>query len=227
MAIISVPSYVIPGTYLDNIEFLRDKESVEAIELLFFSFEEESERLLLEELDGIAAARDRFMFSAHMPDMLEDRCETLIEMLRGIAGRFIVHAPATGIDEFEQRIHRWIDLFGNVFAMENVAGRAFDRAALRLADVPLCLDTGHFLLDGKKPEEAFNRWMYRTAEVHLHGIAGGKDHAPLSGNEAWFIDCAPFFERYSGTIHIEIFDYDAIVPMFGVVERFRRETRGR
>ncbi len=227
MAIISVPSYVIPGTYLENIEFLRDKETVQAIELLFFSFEKESERLLAEELDGIAAARDRFRFSVHMPDLLEDRCETLIAMIRGIADRFIVHVPPIGIDEFGQRLHRWIDLFGNVFVMENVAGRAFEPATIRLPEIPLCLDTGHFLLDGARPADAFDRWMSRAAEVHLHGIAGGKDHVPLSGDEAWFIDCVPFLERYNGTIHIEIFDYKAIAPMLDIVGRFTRGACGR
>ncbi len=227
MAVISVPSYVIPGTYLENIDFLRDKEMVDAVELLFFSFDEETERLLLKELGGISAACDRFAFSVHMPDVLDDRCETLIEMLRDIVDRFVVHAPPDRIDRFAELLQRWIDRFGGIFAIENVAGRAFDPVVRSLPDVPLCLDTGHFLLDGQKPAEAFHRWIGRAAEVHLHGTAGGKDHAPLSGNEAWFRRCAPLLEQFNGTIHIELFDYHAIASMFDVVKRFSKRKQGR
>jgi sugar phosphate isomerase/epimerase len=141
-------------------------------------------------------------------------------MLCGIVSGFVVHAPDARIERFEERLRGWIARFGNIFIIENVPGRTFEPAIERLPEVPLCLDTGHFLLEGKKPVDAFERWFGRITEIHLHGTANGKDHVPIVGDEAWFIDCAPLFKRFTGTIHIEIFDYRAIVPMLGMIEKY-------
>ncbi len=221
MAVLSVPSYVIPGTYVENIRFLEKNEAIDNIELLFFSFNEEAKSLLREELAGIRHYAGRFSYSVHMPDPLNEEHRTLPEMLRPIADRFVVHAPAQHTGEFVERIGRWQADYGEVFHIENVAGREFEKVVGILAGAPVCCDTGHLLLEERMPAEFINHYEQRIGEIHLHGISNGKDHYPLNGDERWFIEIAPFLERFAGIMHLEIFDYKKVEPMIDLTGRFR------
>ena len=227
MATLSVPSYVIPGTYLENIRFLEDQIQVDGIELLFFMIDEETLQLLRGEMDGITRFHRRFTYSVHLPDVLEKEHRTLIDLLRPVADRFIVHAPSpeTPVDEFTRRLEAWRRDYGNVFVLENVADREFEAVANNLSDMPICCDTGHVLLDGGNPRSVLESWRSRIAEIHLHGVSHGKDHFPITGNENWFRDIKPFLDSYRGVIHIEVFDFKKLHPMLELVSRYRHGTK--
>jgi len=54
---LSVPSFVIPGTYLENVLFLEDFAEIRAVELLFYLYDPETRELLIREREGLAARR--------------------------------------------------------------------------------------------------------------------------------------------------------------------------
>ncbi|GHV28251.1 hypothetical protein AGMMS4952_11460 [Spirochaetia bacterium] len=97
-----VPSWVIPGTYLENLRFLADKPDVQGVELLFFIYNGEIRDQLDAEWEGIRQFADRFIFTAHLPDTLLPEHEELVHRLNPLARNFIVHpgltenAPALG-----------------------------------------------------------------------------------------------------------------------------------
>ena len=151
MSTLSVPSYIIPGTYLENIRFIDRMDAIGNIELLFFSFDDETRSLLEREIAGIRDYEKRLTFSVHMPDSLEDCHRDLLDMLSPIAKRFVVHAPEADQESFESTLNKWTADYGDVFYIENVAGRDFFKTAMALEDFGLCCDTGHLLLDGEEP----------------------------------------------------------------------------
>ena len=55
--ILSVPSYVIPGTYAENLRFLVEKPEVDGVELLFYMYDEEIRSLMMEEIADIRQLR--------------------------------------------------------------------------------------------------------------------------------------------------------------------------
>ncbi|MAG13968.1 MAG: AP endonuclease [Spirochaetales bacterium] len=213
MAYLSVPSYVIPGTYLENIRFIDGLSSIVNIELLLFSFDGQTKRLLADELPGIREFVGRFTFTVHMPDVLLDEHAEIINVLEPIARRFVIHAPEGDGKRFVAQVQGWIAQYGNIFFLENVAGRDFDEVATALDSLPICCDTGHLLIEGKKPLDFLSRWGRRIEEVHLHGTVDGKDHHPVVGTEKWFVDILSYLQHFNGIIHLEIFDYDKLRPM--------------
>lgn len=221
MFTLSVPSYVIPGTYLENIRFIERLDTVGNIELLFFSFDDETRILLEQEMAGISSFAQRFSFSVHMPDVLNDSHRALLDLLRPIAERFIVHAPGAERAAFAERMARWTEDYGDVFCMENVQGRDFGEIATMLNVIPVCCDTGHLLLDGKSPADFAHRYENRVREIHLHTVVGGKDHHPLIGDEPWFGDFLPYLNRFGGTVHLEIFNYERLSPMIDLLAEIR------
>ncbi len=224
MSTLSVPSYIIPGTYLENIRFIDRLDAIGNIELLFFSFDEETRFLLEQELAGIQVFEGRFSFSVHMPDSLNDSHRVLLDMLIPMAKRFVVHAPAADREGFEKRIELWKAHYGDVFFIENVACRDYSKTMMSLEDVSLCCDTGHLLLDGERPVDFLERFWNRIGEIHLHGVAGGKDHQPLKGDEGWFREIIPYLERFGGIIHMEIFNYEKLSPMIDLLAQIRQRT---
>jgi hypothetical protein len=224
MFTLSVPSYVIPGTYLENIRFIDRLDAIGNIELLFFSFDDETKVLLEQEIAGIGSFAERFSFSVHMPDALDDSHSVLLDMLKPIAQRFVVHAPSADRESFAERLTRWTADYGDVFCIENVAGRDYLEAAMMLENISICCDTGHLLLDGENPLDFIDRFGDRIEEIHLHTVAEGKDHHPLRGDEPWFGDILPYLNRFDGTVHMEIFNYEKLCPMIDLLVENRQQA---
>ncbi len=216
--ILSVPSFIIPGTYLENIRFIDSLKEISNIELLFFSFDADTRDLLLGELGGIGEYKGRFSFTAHLPDPILACHRDLVEILVPIVDRFVVHVPEDRIG-FKGLLQGWIGEFGNIFQVENVPGRAFSGTASVLPDAPLCCDTGHLLLNGQNPSKLIGLWEERISEVHLHGVCVGRDHYPVNGDEEWFKEIIPFLGCFSGIIHMEVFDYQKLKPMIDLMVR--------
>lgn len=210
---IATPSYVIPGTYLENVRFLDSFSLVSGIELLFFLFDEETDALFCRERDEILRYADRLSFSVHMPDPLVPEYRRLVELTTPLDATYVVHEPAKDRGSFAATITAWREEFGDRFFLENLADRSFASAAAELAEMPICLDTGHALLAGESPAGLAERYCERIREVHLHGVTGGKDHATFSGDDEWFLEMLPFLRRFDGTINIELFAIDKVMPV--------------
>jgi hypothetical protein len=191
---IAVPSWVIPGTYLENLRFLDSKKSVEAVELLFFLYDAEVRSLLDAEWDELKAFRGRFRFTAHLPDIVLGEHEELVERLSPLVSHFVVHPyPAERAEEFAALLERWMERYeakgddGRRFLVENTQPGRLEAALDLLPNAGLCFDTGHWILEGGSPQDFVARYggsqgkshgtgrgsvkdAGRIGEVHLHGV---------------------------------------------------------
>ena len=90
---VSVPSYVTPGTYLENLRFIDEHTDVRNVELLFFIYDDDTRSLLFSESERIAAYSDRFGFTVHMPDEIAAGHEEILEATACFASSFVIHPP--------------------------------------------------------------------------------------------------------------------------------------
>lgn len=207
MGRLSVPSYIIPGTYLENIRFIDQLPEVRNIELLFFIFDLEVVKLFREEKEGIERYRDRFSFTVHMPDILSDEHQKFIDITRDIAKHYVIHPPESDYNEFARLVQSWISRYGDIFVLENLARRNFEFALGMVDGLSICCDSGHLLLQGNSPGAFLETWGDRVREIHLHGIHDGMDHCSFKPEDPWFLDMIPLLREYHHTLNVEVFDY--------------------
>ena len=224
--ILSLPSFIVPGTYLQNVVRISGFSEVQGIELLFFTFDRESRALFIEEREEIRQYRSRFGFSIHMPDHLGPGHEELVTLSRDFVSWYIFHPPVTLEPGFVHMIETWRKQYGNVFVAENSMEGDFQGLVKAMPDLPVCCDTGHLLLQGKSPVESFHKFGNNLKRIHLHGICQGRDHSVIEKGTDWFEEAVPFLKTFGGVLHIEIFeqrkaravvqllrDYDILDPL--------------
>jgi hypothetical protein len=213
--LLATPSWVMPGTYLENIQFLSGKDMIGGVELLFFLYDEDIRSSFLRELPEIRGFVKRFVFTAHLPDNLNEEHEELVELLSPLVKHFIVH-PAMEAKTQARYLEKWMNRYGkNRFLIENTSpGRLESVLACLDDDTPLCMDTAHLLIEGKDPAVFARRYGDRICEIHLNGLGSGQDcnggHKPLSGKDAWLTDLPPFLRRFSGIVNLELFSWSDV-----------------
>lgn len=227
---LAVPSWVIPGTYLENLSFLKGEGAINAVELLFFLYDRDVQSLLHKEWEGILELRSRFRFSAHLPEPLLPIHEELVEQLLPLTEHFILHpAPPEDAPALAALITSWVERFDRgkqLFLLENTLPERLETLLGYLPDaVGMCMDTGHLLLEGKSPEAFYRRFKKRIQEIHLHGIAPEKarldgrlpDHRPLCPQEPWFQDLLPLLAGFTGTVNLEVFSWEEVLQSLGAL----------
>lgn len=227
--ILSVPSYVIPGTYAENLRFLADKPEVEGVELLFYLWDAEVEDLLSREIGEIRSYSGRFRFTAHLPDRIQPGHRVILEGISDLARSFVVHPPADldGLGPFADLLTAWRAEFGDRFFLENLRTGPFERALRVLPDIPLCVDAGHILAEGGDPTERIARLRSsgrRIEELHLHGLSEGRDHRPFGDDSPWLRDLAPFLAGFAGVVEVELFDWEEARIALAAIRRVEAEA---
>lgn len=200
---IAVPSWQVPGTWLENLDALADIEWIGGIELLFFSYDEAARRDFAAERGRIAAYSQRFSFSLHLPDPLGPEALDLAAATESFVGLYVFHpysasAGDAGADAWARTVKTLCDSYGaSKFAMEYTSAAAFDHGLERLRsvrraprDTPatalrICADTGRLTLDGVDPAAWIKDRATSMAELHLHAARGGKDHFSLGAEDSW------------------------------------------
>ncbi|MDR1411200.1 MAG: TIM barrel protein [Spirochaetaceae bacterium] len=219
MMVISVPSWVIPGTYLENLRFLEDKDEVSGVELLFFLYDGEIKEMLDSEWEGILRYRERFTFTAHLPDSLLPRHRELVERLAPFARHFIAHpGPPEKAAELAALVNGWAAEFPRCrFLLENTNPGLLEALLPHLdKGAGLCMDTGHLILEGADPAARFAENRGRIAEIHLHGVDKDKaaldgklpDHRPVAAEADWFGRLRPLLDKFNGVINMEVFSWE-------------------
>jgi hypothetical protein len=203
--ILSVPSYVIPGTYAENLRFLVAVSEVRAVELLFYLYDGPTAELLRREAAEIASHRGRFSFSVHLPDDLQPEHEEILALTRPFADRYVLHPPASPPQAFLRTVERWRGRYGEIFLLENLVGRGFAALARRWPGMPVCCDTGHLLLGGEEIGRFLDEYGGRIGEIHLHGVRDGRDHRGFGPGEDWFQRLVPFLRGFQGVLNLEVF----------------------
>jgi hypothetical protein len=231
--VLTVPSWVISGTYRENLVFLEEKTGVEGVEFLFFLYDDEVRTLLADEWPAVLEYRWRFTYTAHLPDRVLPEHGALIERLLLLVRDFIVHPYKSEEVKLQERILRsWLERYGDLgkglFLLENTyPGWLEALLPLLPSDMGLCMDTGHLLLEGRDPVDYFNRYADRIGEIHLHSIDREKaacdgrlpDHRPLREGEPWLERLLPFLEAYAGVVNLEVFSWEEAAQSIGVLQR--------
>jgi len=203
--IISVPSYVIPGSYYENVKFIAGYKAVKSIELLFFFFDSETRELFRREKESIKAYADRFFFTVHMPEHLKPEHVEIVELTRDLAARYILHLPASNTDQFMGELKRWRRRYGDVFLIENLIHLDIECYLKQDPALHVCCDTGHLLLRDKNINTFLQNYETRIQEIHLHGVLDGKDHKLFDPEEPWFVELIPFLQKFQGVVNLEVF----------------------
>jgi hypothetical protein len=236
---LSVPSWVIPGTYGENLVFLADKSEITGVELLFFLYDGEIKALLDTEWKVIIEYGGRFTYTVHLPDQIKPEHGELIERFLPLVRYFIVHPyPPEAAETQERLLSSWRGTYskadkslfdGNPFLIENTLPGRQDALSRRLPqNTGLCMDTGHLLLEGTSPAAFFTLYQNRLGEIHLHDIDPGKaardgrpaDHRPLEAEKDWLKELLPRLRGFPGVINLELFSWDAISRSIGVLKEF-------
>jgi len=212
---LSVPSYVIPGTYVENLRFLEANTAQRDVELLFFIYDDDARALLRAEARDIASFAPRFGFTVHLPDSIAPEHEEILEATAAYASSFVVHPPRgpEGMAAFVATLEAWRGRYGqDRFLLENTrlallyaAEEAL--AASRLGLPRLCADIGHLLMEGEEPSAWVAARADRISELHVHGFDGRKDHVPFGPGEAWIGAMAPFARDFDGIVEVELFSW--------------------
>jgi len=200
-----VPSYLFPGTWLENLEAMVALEWIQGVELLFFSYDEDARRILAEERERIAALSGRFELSLHLPDPLSDADEELVAATRDFVKLYVLHPPTSGALAWAALVGSWRSRYGDDFLLEYTGAEAFAQAEARAPGLPLCADTGRLLKDGISPALWMQERAVRLREIHLHTLRGGRDHVPLDPDEQWLRELGPFLRGFCGRLELELF----------------------
>ena len=216
--ILSAPSYVIPGTYLENVQAIDAFPEIKGIEFLFFSFDRDSWSLFRKEKDTLRSFSGRFSFSLHMPELLKEEHEELIEGTLDLVSSYVVHPDLLDPEFFLLTLSKWIERYGNIFYLENILDGNIERFLKLLPEAPLCMDTGHLLLEGRQPARFYTDWKQRIKKIHFHSISRGRDHRASAGDEPWIRKLVPLLKTFNGILHIEIFRKD---EYFKMIENLR------
>ena len=217
---ITVPSYIIRGTYAENVTFISTLPAVQGVELLFFLFDDDTKKLYEKEKEQIESYRGRLDFSVHMPDDLKIQDEDLIRCTESLSSRYILHPPTEREVEFIRLVNSFRENYGEIFFLENVIGRSFGSLLPQLGNIGICCDTGHILLEGGKPVEFLEHWGGRVGEIHLHGVEDGWDHRGFGPGETWFEELLPFLSTYNGVLHLEVFNNPDVQSILDTLEYY-------
>lgn len=192
------------------------------VELLFFIYDEEARSLFRKEKSEIAAHGDRFAFTVHLPDRISIEHEELVESTADLVESWVAHpGPPEAADSLARILADWRSRYGDRFFLENTSDGRLEALRERLPDAPLCMDTGHLLLEGRSPRDyaAANGKLVR--EVHLHGLGpegdgieraktDGRlpDHRAFSPRAPWFAALKPFLDSFDGVVDAEAFSWE-------------------
>jgi len=215
--IISVPSYVIPGSYYENVKLIDSYEAIKSIELLFFFFDSETRELFRREKEAIKAYAGRFSFTVHMPEHLSFEHVEIVELTRDLADRYILHLPTANTDQFMDELEIWRRRFGNIFLIENLIHLHNENDLEQDPTLPVCCDIGHLLLSGKDISSFLRSYETRIQEIHLHGVIDGKDHRAFGPEEPWFIEIIPFLQNFQGVVNLEVFSLKEVEVILNIL----------
>ncbi|HON88733.1 MAG TPA: cobamide remodeling phosphodiesterase CbiR [Spirochaetia bacterium] len=215
---ISVPSYVIPGTWLENIRFLKNRSDIHAVELLLFLWNETIRSEFLSELEAIKQLKNRFIFTLHLPESDYAILTEIIELTHTFVSSYCVHPPPDSTESctFAASLATLEQQFQRPIVLENTTMSKLERLLDCYLDMKpsihpgLCMDTAHLLKEGIAPIDFIAQYGQFIKTIHLNDFRGNKEHKPISFQSDWLIPCIPFFKQFSGIIEFELFSINEI-----------------
>ncbi|MEW5949613.1 MAG: cobamide remodeling phosphodiesterase CbiR [Thermodesulfobacteriota bacterium] len=89
----------------------------------------------------------------------------------------------------------------------------------------ICLDLGHLLLNGEDPLYYLDKYLEKTAIIHLHGVCQGRDHLGLDVlDEAALLGWLRLLKGYTGTVSIEVFSFQHLQTSLEVLAKLWKKA---
>ena len=105
-----------------------------------------------------------------------------------------VKTPAPGTEErapFRDSLAAIAARLGERASLVFIENIGYDLAAfgdlVLESPFPVCMDAGHLYLNGHDADAFLRLFGARIRQVHLHGVAGGRDHRPVSELELGYV----------------------------------------
>jgi sugar phosphate isomerase/epimerase len=84
----------------------------------------------------------------------------------------------------------------------------------------ICLDLGHISLGGGDPLYYLDKYLEKTAIIHLYGVYQGRDHLGLDVlDEAALANWLRLLKEYTGTVSIEVFCFQHLQTSLEVLAK--------
>ena len=236
---IATTSFIYPDLYVPNVEMLGP--FVDEIELLLFEsapVRDLMNRAVLDTLKGLSSDH-QLTYNIHLPtdisitDPVEADRYRAVEVLSNIIERmetlsptsYTLHLPYAGDLRSADRLRIWSDVAYQNFEKMRRSGLPVNRIAIETIDYPIhmienlidefnfgiCMDVGHLMLHGQDISRFFRQYSRRISIIHLHGVAGRRDHLSLDNLSVVLL--VPFLRRlqdFQGTVSLEVFSFDVL-----------------
>lgn len=246
---LATTSFVYPDHYIPNARMLGPY--MDEIELLLFEsrgIDVLPSKAVITELICLAKEFD-LTYNVHLPTdiAISDRdtwhqkhaVETIIKVMDLVAplcpSAQILHLPFTERSFGKNDVKNWQDrVRSNLKKILSVVG-AGDNIAIETLDYPfelvddilfdtdikICLDLGHLIVHGYDVEKAFDKYAFKTAVIHLHGVENDRDHLSLEKLPAKFIE--PVFrilKQFRGVVSLEIFSFENLKSSLKCLDKY-------
>lgn len=86
-------------------------------------------------------------------------------------------------------------------------------------NLPVCIDVGHLIRFGFDLEVVLKQYFDQTAIIHLHGVAGQKDHLSLTElGPKYLLVLQPWLKKFENVLSIEVFSFNKLALSLPVLE---------
>ena len=236
---LGVTSYVYPADIIPNVEALAP--AVDDIELVLFESEDVSNLPTLEtvaRLSELAEEHD-LTYTVHLPidrklgsDSGAERLimqKNIIRIIR-LSQTLSPYAYVLHIEGIDSRAHSWRirnwqrDVTG---LLPEIVAQADDPAMICVENLnypfewceqflesfglSVCIDVGHFWLNGTNISPHIQRYLDRTRVIHLHGLRDGRDHLSLGTLPLEKLRyLMNILDDYTGVLTLEMFSFEDV-----------------
>lgn len=249
---LACPSFIYRAGYAENVRRLA--AVVDEIELLFFESrfaDSLPAPALVRELEKLGR-RGRITYNVHLPtdifpghrDAVERRraVTVLREMLERLAplspSSFTLHLNRDAADadiagwqaNTRDSLRQVLDggFPGRRIAIENIDDDLVSAApVIQALDLSVCMDMGHLVAQRRSLTAFFQRWRERIAIVHLHGVAGGRDHLPLDRlTDGRLAAALALLRGFDGVVSLEVFSREALAASLATIAAQCQQAAG-
>ena len=155
-------------------------------------------------------------------------CTRVIQRMRKVEPfAYVAHVTGSDRKSALQSLAHLADAAGepSLICVENLAGPTAELAEIAVeAGVSLCLDVGHAVADGHSCGGWLKEHLPRVRVLHVHGVAGGKDHRDVSflpeGTLAGIVDALSAVAAMPRVITLEVFSEADLKSSLAAMEGF-------
>jgi sugar phosphate isomerase/epimerase len=230
-------SFIYPDDYIPNVKMLGP--FLDEIELLLFESlptDALPSKAVIAELSHLAREYD-LTYHVHLPTDVsicdaqpakqQHAVNTVLSVIDRLAPlgptAYALHIPYSQKSFDKDSIERWQScVFKNLekivvdgIAAESIAVETLDYrfdlldGIIAAFDLSICLDLGHLIVHGYHFDALFNKYVDRTAIIHLHGVQNGHDHLALNKlPDESITPILKILKQFTGSVCLEVFSFD-------------------